>query len=73
MSTANGEALITGLLSLLWLAIFVISYRNHGSWRTAWKGPAACLTLIGIALTVAELNGVIFIGPGGNGKGISIP
>jgi len=74
VSTAHVEALLTGLMSLACLAIFVISYRNHGPWRTAWKGPAACAFLLYVGLTVAELNGVTFIGPGGgNGSGISIP
>ncbi len=70
MSIADTEAIATGVFAVFWLVAAVASFRHRGTWRY----PAICLVAICEALTVAELQGTVFSGPGGGQHGdIPVP
>lgn len=72
MPMHDQQAILSGLLGVVFLTVFAVSSARHGSWRTSWRGPALLLVLVCVGLTVAELRGLVLVGPGGD-HGVRIP
>ena len=66
MAQASGEAILTGGLTVLWLAVSAVAtwWGRRTGRRSQWRYVALALAAVTLTLLVFNLRGYEFSGPG---------